>query len=283
MVGLVARAYDPGCVHDWMPVLIGAQGLGKSRFCQDLFPRAMQSRWHTDGVAVDQDTQRLSEAAGPCWVAEFSEMRGIRSLRDVEHFKNIMSQRKDRYRRPYAVAPGDHLRGWAGIGTANGEEAIPDDPTGSRRYVAVQCGERADWDYVPKNREQLWAEALTIYKAQDENKHPRNLIPLGWQSVQEVQNDDFRVKVDSVSEDLAETLHQRREKYEGVDKATKLVALWTAAHSPYTAGPLTPTDNIKPPSEKQLSVFGSQLGRLGWKSTRTTWPDGMRQVRWWFS
>ena len=287
MVGLVARAYDPGCVHDWMPVLLGPQGLGKSRFCQDIFPRGLQSRWHADGVAVDQDTQRLAESAGPCWVAEFSEMRGVRSLKAVEHFKNIMSQRKDRYRRPYAVAADDHLRGWAGIGTANGEEAIPDDPTGSRRYVAIKCGERANWDYVPKNREQLWAEAVAIYRQQGEKEHPRNLIHPNWRVLQEAQNDDYRVKVDSVSEELADTLHGRRTNHTGRDKAVSLVTLWEAAHNAeaIAGNYLWPTDvgsSVKPPRETQLAVFGSRLRGLGWKRERTTWPDGLRQVRWWF-
>lgn len=29
-VGAVARAYEPGCKYDYMPVLVGKQGLGKS-------------------------------------------------------------------------------------------------------------------------------------------------------------------------------------------------------------------------------------------------------------
>ena len=37
-VGAVRRTYEPGCVHDWLPVLVGEQGLGKSRFCRSLLP-----------------------------------------------------------------------------------------------------------------------------------------------------------------------------------------------------------------------------------------------------
>ena len=36
MLGVVRRTYEPGCVHDWMPVLVGLQGLGKSRFLRSL-------------------------------------------------------------------------------------------------------------------------------------------------------------------------------------------------------------------------------------------------------
>jgi hypothetical protein len=38
LVGAVARIRNPGCVHDWMPILIGGQNSGKSTFFQYLTP-----------------------------------------------------------------------------------------------------------------------------------------------------------------------------------------------------------------------------------------------------
>ena len=32
MIGAVARAYNPGCSMSWLPILVGAQGVGKSMF-----------------------------------------------------------------------------------------------------------------------------------------------------------------------------------------------------------------------------------------------------------
>ena len=32
MIGAVARAYNPGCEMSWLPILVGAQGVGKSMF-----------------------------------------------------------------------------------------------------------------------------------------------------------------------------------------------------------------------------------------------------------
>ena len=34
MIGAVARAYNPGCSMSWLPILVGAQGVGKSMFSQ---------------------------------------------------------------------------------------------------------------------------------------------------------------------------------------------------------------------------------------------------------
>ena len=30
LIGAVARAFEPGCTHDWMPIFVGAQNLGKT-------------------------------------------------------------------------------------------------------------------------------------------------------------------------------------------------------------------------------------------------------------
>ena len=39
MIGAVARAYNPGCSMSWLPILVGAQGVGKSMFSRNLVPQ----------------------------------------------------------------------------------------------------------------------------------------------------------------------------------------------------------------------------------------------------
>ena len=43
MIGAVARAYNPGCSMSWLPILVGAQGVGKSMFSRNLVPEAVCS------------------------------------------------------------------------------------------------------------------------------------------------------------------------------------------------------------------------------------------------
>ena len=38
MIGAVARAYKPGESMSWLPILVGAQGVGKSMFARNLVP-----------------------------------------------------------------------------------------------------------------------------------------------------------------------------------------------------------------------------------------------------
>ena len=41
MIGAVARAYNPGCSMSWLPILVGAQGVGKSMFSRSLVPEKL--------------------------------------------------------------------------------------------------------------------------------------------------------------------------------------------------------------------------------------------------
>ena len=165
MVGAVMRSVEPGCVHDWMPILVGEQGLGKSRFCRALLPPEFQMSMFAEDLSLEQEPQKIAEGIGGALIGEFSEMSGIRGARATEGFKSFISARMDRYRRPYHRTSSDNPRAWVPVGTSN-EDAVPADVTGSRRYLAVQCGDdKADWNYVPENRTQLWAEALATYQA----------------------------------------------------------------------------------------------------------------------
>ena len=89
MLGVVRRTYEPGSVHDWMPVLVGEQGLGKSRFLRSLLPPSMELSVYAEDLDLSQAPQQIAEAIGGAAIAEFSEMSGIRSQRATEGFKSF--------------------------------------------------------------------------------------------------------------------------------------------------------------------------------------------------
>ena len=56
------------------------------------------------------------------------------------------------------------------VGTTNIDQALPNDPSGNRRFVpvAVWAGKRGHAGvraYLDEHREQLWAEALALWRA----------------------------------------------------------------------------------------------------------------------
>ena len=63
LIGAVRRSFDPGCVHDWIPVLVGAQGLGKSSMLRELVSPARE--WFSDGTQLDGDSKTKMEDDWP--------------------------------------------------------------------------------------------------------------------------------------------------------------------------------------------------------------------------
>ena len=274
MVGAVRRTYQPGCAHDWIVVLVGAQGLGKSRFCRALLPPDLELDLFAEDLDLSQSPQQLGEGIGGAVIAEFSEMAGIRSTRAVESFKSFVSARQDRYRKPYARAASENPRSWVGIGTTN-SEAVPADPSGSRRYVVVEAGDRANWDYVPTHRDQLWAEAAAIYQGWVDEGSPNpapNLLPPALREAQELVNAQF-TGIDADFDDLAERLQLQAGEFTGPQQGVKILRLWERAHALRSPGSPgfgpAPVPPPVPPLDKSAEVkFGQALAMYGWKKAR---------------
>ena len=142
MVGAVKRTYEPGCQHDWAPVLIGGQGSGKSTFCRELMPEGHDS-WYSVVSSLAQEVQKQVEQIGGAVLVEFKEMRGAGRYEAV---KSYIDTGVDIFRPPYARTSERHKRRWVGIGTGNdeGQGVLPDDPTGNRRYVAIPVSTPGD-------------------------------------------------------------------------------------------------------------------------------------------
>ena len=265
LVGALRRTFEPGCAHDWLAVLIGEQGLGKSRFCRSLLPPEHELALYSEDLDLSLSPQQLAEAIGGSLIAEFSEMSGIRSTRATEGFKSFISTRQDRYRKPYHRAPSENPRTWVGIGTSN-DEAVPADPSGSRRYLAVQCGETANWDYVPSVRDQLWGEALSIYRSwvdQGSPNPPPNILPADdkWREEQERINAAF-TGIDADFDDLAEKLEPLVTPFVGKANGVKILKLWELAHSMRATSFIEPA---APPLDRSAEVkFAAALTVYGW-------------------
>ena len=178
--GAIDRTYRPGCTHDWIPVLIGEQGVGKSSFVKSLIPPEMQAIWYSDGADWDSSRKEMFESIQGAVVVEFSELAGLHHSR-LETLKASIVRTDDKLRLPYRIFASTIPRRWVGIGTANDTDGgvLPGDHSGNRRFVAVearatQADAEAVRDYLNENREQLWAEALARYGEADRLDRDRN-------------------------------------------------------------------------------------------------------------
>lgn len=152
----VARAMQPGIKFDQMTILSGPQGIGKSTLLDK-----MSKGWFTDSIRTFEGKE-ASELLQGTWLVEVAELDAFRKT-DVSRIKQFISQRVDRFRAAYGRHVKEMPRCCVFFGTTNSTEYLQD-RTGNRRFWPVDVGIhrpiKSVWGDLPKELDQLWAEAV---------------------------------------------------------------------------------------------------------------------------
>jgi len=158
LIAAVARIYNPGCKFDYMLILEGSQGIGKSTLVEQ-----MAGSWFLDTNFDHRDKDLIDSMRG-VMIVEISELGGM-NKKDVDWLKSFLSKKVDRVRLPYASRSKDFKRKCVFIGTYNpsGNNMYLRDDTGNRRFWPIECRGSINIEYIKENRAQLWAEALVRY------------------------------------------------------------------------------------------------------------------------
>ncbi len=168
LLGAIHRVFCPGCKFETMLCLVGGQGAGKSTFFRFL---AMNDDWFSDDLRKLDDENVFRKLQGH-WIIEMSEMLATANAKSIEETKAFISKQKDNYKIPYETHPVDRLRQCVFQGTSNSLDFLPLDRTGNRRFLPVMVyPERAECHILGDEKrsrqyiEQLWAEAMIIYRS----------------------------------------------------------------------------------------------------------------------
>lgn len=160
LVAAVTRLYDPGHKFDYVPVLEGRQGIGKSRAVAIL-----GGEWYGD-ITVDVHSKDTVDIMRRLWIIEVSEME-TQFRTETQALKSFLSRSSDMCRLAYGKRSKTFPRHNIFVGTINPEDDSDmgwlKDTTGNRRFWPVLC-ESIDIDALRKVRDQLWAEAYLYYK-----------------------------------------------------------------------------------------------------------------------
>jgi putative DNA primase/helicase len=168
MTAAVARAMYPGCKYDTMPVLTGAQGLGKTTLIQKL-----GKAWFSNSIETFEGKEAAELLQG-VWIVEIGEMSAYKKS-DLDTIKGFLSRTEDHYRAAYARKTEKHPRRCVFFGTSNRSDYLKD-PTGGRRFWPIDCGIQQPTKGVFFNPdfpgrilldsevEQLWAEAVMNWR-----------------------------------------------------------------------------------------------------------------------
>lgn len=128
----VARAMVPGVKWDYMPILAGPQGLGKSTFL-----RLMGKNWYSDSLTTFEGKEACEMIQG-VWVNEVGELTGM-SKSESNAVKQFLSRTEDIYREAYGKRTMPYPRRCVFFGTTNDSEFLRD-RTGNRRFWPVDVG-----------------------------------------------------------------------------------------------------------------------------------------------
>jgi putative DNA primase/helicase len=161
-IAAVKRLYEPGCKFDYMLVLVGPQGAGKSTIIQML-----AQRWFSDSLKTFE-TKEAGEHLQSAWIFEFGELAGMTKT-EVDEIKQFITKRADKYRVAYDRVISDFPRKCVFFGTTNNMNFLKD-PTGNRRFwpVTVNPNKRIKDVFTQLSEYeigQLWAEVLHAYRA----------------------------------------------------------------------------------------------------------------------
>ena len=168
LLGAIHREFHPGCKFEVMLCLVGGQGAGKSTFFRLL---AGKDEWFSDDLRKLDDENVYRKLQGH-WIIEMSEMIATANAKSIEEIKSFLSRQKEVYKIPYETHPADRLRQCVFGGTSNAMDFLPLDRSGNRRFLPVQvCPEQAEVHILEDESasrtylQQVWAEAMTIYRA----------------------------------------------------------------------------------------------------------------------
>lgn len=224
MLGAITRAYNPGCKFDYVPIIYGAQGCGKSTFCRAL---AMADEWYDDNFNTIEGDKAAEKLRG-LWMAELAELLATKKAKELESIKSFITSRSDNYRPPYARRTEHRQRVCVFIGTTNSDHFLTD-RTGNRRFLplvadkdratkSITLSENYNKAVVDVNN--AWGEAMELFH--QANNKPILVMPTELDG--EVQDMQRRFQEDDPQIGMIQEYLDKCE-----DKKVCVVELWEKA------------------------------------------------------
>lgn len=157
LIGSIAKALKGE--QNFMLILLGAQGKGKSRLVRWLCP--LPQLFNEGPIAPDNKDDQIKLLEH--WIWEVAELDSTTKRAERSALKHFITMRNVGVRVPYGRYAINKTAVASMIGTINEDgTGFLNDPTGDRRFVVVHLDD-IDWSYVAIDRDQLWAELYAAY------------------------------------------------------------------------------------------------------------------------
>lgn len=159
LIAAVARIYRPGVKVDNVLFLSGPQAYRKSTFFRTL----AGGDWFDDSMGAMGDKDEVLKLHR-VWFVEWAELETVFKRKEVAAVKAFLTCSSDSLRRPYGRVVERMPRRSVIVGTTN-ETDILKDSTGNRRYWVIPVKRLIDTDELAKERDQIWAAAVQLFRA----------------------------------------------------------------------------------------------------------------------
>ncbi|NOG71274.1 virulence-associated E family protein [Roseicella sp. DB1501] len=234
ILAMVARIFEPGCKADYMVILEGPQGVGKSSACAIL-----AGKWFSDALPdLGRAGKDVSQHLNGKWLIEVAELAAL-DRSETAALKAFITRPIEQYRPSYGRHEVVQPRQCILIGTTNQETYLRDE-TGGRRFWPVRVG-RIDLEALKRDRDQLFAEAVALYR-RGEPWWP----DAQFEALHIVPQQEARYEEDVWQEQIAEF----------VEGETRVTILQVAKN-----GLKIQTPSIGTPDQRRIAKI---LQRLGW-------------------
>ncbi len=154
-IAMVARAFDPGCKMDNMPVLEGVSGLSKTSFLE-----VLGGEWYK-ALPMDFGSKDFLQALRGAWLVEIPDMTGFGRVA-TSAILATLTIRNDTYRAPYGHEPQEYPRTCVFAATSETDDYLCD-MRGKRRYWPLRCTD-INLAGLKLARAQIFAEAVLRYR-----------------------------------------------------------------------------------------------------------------------
>lgn len=174
LAAAVARALEGGIKFDYMTILAGDQGIGKSTLLATL-----GKEWFSDSLTTFEGKEAAELIQGT-WINEIGELTAM-TKQETNAVKQFLSKTHDIYRAAYGRRTEKYPRRCVFFGTSNDDEFLKD-YTGNRRFWPVDVGIHTPtknvWDDLPREVDQIWAEAVVAYRLGERLYLPKDVEAL---------------------------------------------------------------------------------------------------------
>lgn len=157
LIASVARALNPGCKHDTVCILKGAQGALKSTFWS-----VLAGEYFSDDLLSGTEKDEILKLS-QYWLIEYGEFESAYRKKEVSLLKAFLSRRIDSVRRPYGRDIEDVPRPSIFVGSTNRDDFL-NDPTGERRFWVIPVAGKINIAQLKRDRDAIWAAAVTAYR-----------------------------------------------------------------------------------------------------------------------